>query len=110
MQTDAELGRVVAQGVDLGTAREIGDRPVDRKGRGVVVFCRDREVEAADRAVGLTKTVERLGAGHLVDEVEVDVEEVGSTVGALDDHVVVPHFFGQRSAPQGFSHRPSLHR
>ena len=45
------------------------------------------------------QTVERLRAGHLMHQVQVDVDEVGLARGAFTrtegDDVVVPHFFGQ---------------
>ena len=39
--------------------------------------------------------VERLGAGDLVHEVEVDVEQVGLALGAMDD-VAFPDLLGER--------------
>ena len=41
------------------------------------------------------QALEGLGRGDLVDQVEVDEEEVGLTLGAADD-VLVPDFFRQR--------------
>ena len=74
---DAELGGVLAQHLDLAGRDRVGDRLVD-VGRGdVVVLGGDREVGAADRAAGEAQAVERLRAGDLVDEVEVDVQQVG---------------------------------
>ena len=56
-------------------------------GRGgeVVVGDGQREVRAADFAVRSAEAFEGLGRGHLVDEVAVDVDEVGAIVAALDD-------------------------
>ena len=42
----------------------------------------DGEVGAAHLAPGQAQPLEGLGAGDLVDEVEVDVEQVGGAVGA----------------------------
>ena len=53
------------------------------------------QVRAADRAAGEAQAVERLRAGDLVDEVEVDVEEVGLAL-RRSDHVAVPHLLAQR--------------
>ena len=64
-------------------------------GRDVVVHRRHGEVGAADRAAGQAQAVERLRRRDLVDEVEVDVEEVGLAVGAVDD-VAVPHLLAER--------------
>jgi hypothetical protein len=41
------------------------------------------------------EAVEGLRAGHLVHEVQVDVDEVGLAVLALHDEVVVPDLLGQ---------------
>ena len=46
VEPDAELGAVVAQRLDLGAARRVGDRLVDVERRDVVVLGRDREVRA----------------------------------------------------------------
>ena len=105
VQADAELLAVAPQGLDLGAAGRVGDRPVDGERRGVVVLGRDGEVETPDRTSGLAQPVEGLRAGHLVHQVEVDVEEVRVAVLALHDHVVVPHLLGERPAHDG----PALH-
>ena len=46
------------------------------------------------RAAGQAEAVEGLGGGDLVDEVEVDVEQVGLAVGPVD-HVLVPDLLGE---------------
>ena len=84
VQADAELLRVAAERLDLGAAREVGDRLVDVDRRGVVVLGRDREIGAAHRASLGAEAVEGLRAGDLVHEVQVDVDEVGRAVLALD--------------------------
>ena len=55
----------------------VGDRLVDVGGGDVVVLGGDGEVGPAHGAAGQAQAVEGLRAGHLVDEVEVDVEQVG---------------------------------
>ena len=94
VQAHAEVGAVLPQGLDLGAAHRVGDRlvPVDRG--DVVVLGGQRQVGAADRAVGEAQAVEGLRRGHLVEEVEVDVEQVGLSRGAPDD-VLVPDLLGQ---------------
>ena len=37
----------------------------------------DRQIRSADAAAGEPQPVERLRAGHLVDEVQVDVDQIG---------------------------------
>jgi len=60
-----------------------------------VVFGADGEVDAAHGSPGLTQTVEGLGTGDFVNEVEVDVDEVGLTVFTFFDQVISPDLFGQ---------------
>ena len=57
------------------TGSAIGAEDVER--RDVVVLGRHREVGTADRPAGGAEAVERLRAGDLVHEVQVDVEQVG---------------------------------
>ena len=76
VQPDAELGGVLAQRLDLGARHRVGDRLVPVERRDVVVLGGQGQVRAADRAAGQAQAVEGLRAGHLVDEVEVDEEEV----------------------------------
>src|SRR5690606_39517958 len=63
----------------------------------VVVLGRDGEVRAADLAAREPQALERLRAGDLVHEVEVDVEEVGRPVGASSHQVRVPDLLRQRA-------------
>ena len=74
---DAELLGVLAQHLDLAGRDRVGDRLVDVGGRHVVVLGGDGEVGPADRPTGEAQAVERLRAGDLVHEVQVDVEQVG---------------------------------
>ena len=52
-------------------------------GRDVVVLGGQRQVGTAYGAAGEPQALEGLRRGHLVDQVEVDVEEVGLALGAL---------------------------
>ena len=97
VQAYAELLGVPAQGLDLGPRDRVGDRLVPVERGDVVVLGGQGEVGAAYGAPVEPQTVERLGRGHLVDQVQVDEEEVGLTLGAADD-VLVPDFFRQRPA------------
>ena len=104
VQADAELGTVATQRLDLGAGGGIRDREqvaapeAERRvvvpGRGVVVLRRDRQVGTADPAPGQAQPVERLRAGHLVQQVQVDEEQVRLAVGGAD-HVCVPDLLGQ---------------
>ena len=81
---------------DTGSA--IGASDVERG--DVVVLGGDGEVGPAHRAAGEAEPVERLRAGDLVHEVEVDVEQVGLLPLTLADQVLVPHLLGQRAYPR----------
>ena len=95
VQPDAEFGAVAPQRLDLGARDRVGDRLVDVDRRHVVVLGGDREVGSAHRAAGQPQSVEGLRAGDLVDEVQIDVDQIGFTRGALagagDHHVVGPN-------------------
>ena len=97
VQANAKLLGVGAQGLDLNAARVVGNALVDVERGGVVVFGGNGEVGATHRATGLSQAVERLGAGDLVHEVQVDVNQVGHAVGAVDNEVVVPDLLGERA-------------
>src|ERR1035441_5308984 len=113
IQPDAELRAVLAQRLDLGARDRVGERAVraiegdwgggwdtgagDPGGRHVVVLGGDGQVGTAYLAVGRAQPVERLRAGHLVQEVEVDIEEVGLARRATH-HVGVPDLLGERTA------------
>ncbi len=64
-------------------------------GRHVVVLGGQRQIGPADRAAGLPQALERLRAGHLVHQVQVDVQQVGLTLRGVHD-VCVPDLFGER--------------
>jgi len=76
VQPDPELRAVVAQGLDLGAAGEVGNGLVDVQRGGVVVLCGDRQVRPAQRAAGEPQAFECLRGRDFVDQVEVDVEKV----------------------------------
>jgi hypothetical protein len=103
-QPDTELGGVLPQRLDLRPADRVGDGREDVEGRDVVVLGRHREVGAADRAAGGPETVEGLRAGHLVHQVQIDVEQVGLTRGAAH-HVGLVDLLRQ-----GLRHGSSSHR
>ncbi len=89
VQPDTEVGGVLAQRLQLDPGDRVRDGLVDVEGRGVVVLGGDGQVEPAHLATALAQPVEGLRAGHLVQQVQIDEEEVGLALGAPDD-VVVP--------------------
>ncbi len=75
----------------------VGDAVRAVGGRHVVVADREVGGDAPDLAPGLLEAVEGLRAGHLVDEVAVDVEQRGAVVLGADD-VLVPELVVEGSA------------
>ena len=75
----AELLAVALERLDLHARELVADLGRDRRavGRHVVVGGRERAVGPADGAAGEPQAVERLRAGDLVDEVQVDVDQAG---------------------------------
>ena len=82
-----------------------GHRQVARPGRHVVVEGGDGEVGAAHGAAGEPQPLEGLRRRHLVDQVEVDVEQVAAAVEGFDD-MRVPEFVEQRAWCHETSLRP----
>ena len=92
---DAELGGVDAQRVDLLGRDLVRDRLVDVLGRDVVVLGGEVSRGAAPCAAS-AQAVERLRAGDLVHEVEVDVD-AGRVRRAPDgDQVALPQLWRAR--------------
>ena len=56
----------------------------------------DGEVGPTHAAVGHAQPVERLRGGHLVHQVQVDVEQVGLAVSAFGHQMAVPDLLAQR--------------
>src|ERR1700691_3528991 len=89
---DAELRTVLVESLELAPRDRVFDRGREG-GRGdIVVGRRQREVGAANAATVQAQAVKGLGTGHLVDEVEVDIEECRLALRS-DDDVVLPYFF-----------------
>ena len=97
VQANTKLFCVVTQGLNLDTAGLVSDGLINGQRRCVVVLSGNREVQAADGTSGLAQTIKSLRTGYFVNEVEVDVDEIGGAVFAFDDQVVVPHFFRKSS-------------
>ncbi len=99
---DAELGSVTAQRLDLLGRHLVGDRLVDVGRRNVVVLGGDRQLGTPDAPASQTQPLEGLRAGDLVDEVEIDVQQIGITWcrrGA--DDVAVPDLGGKGCGGHG---------
>ena len=89
---DLELLAVLFQRLDLDPRQLVGDHPRDGGAVGghVVVGGRERLVGPAHAPALEPQAVEGLRRGHLVDEVEVDVDQ------AVGDLVAVPDLVEQR--------------
>ena len=61
-----------------------------------MVLGRDGQIGSPDPAAAQSEAVECLGAGHLVDEVKVDVEQIG-LAGCGVHHVAIPNLLGEGS-------------
>ena len=75
VHADAELAAVRPQGVDLLLGDRIGDRQAAIGRRHVVVGRGHGQLGPADLAAGQPQALERLGAGHFVDQVQIDVQD-----------------------------------
>jgi len=110
----AEFGRVALQRGKLLRALGVGDRNSlacgiePRGGRQIVVWHREGQVGAADRAPGHAQRLEGLRAGHLVNQVAVDIQDAGAVFTALH-FVGVPDLFveGAGSAGHGGGAKPA---
>jgi len=98
VQADAELGAVGPQGLDLLPARRVRDRQVDVQRRGVVVLGGDREVGPPHPPAGEAESLECLRARHLVDEVQVDVQQIRLPAGSAAHDMLLPHLLRQCAA------------
>ena len=94
VQPDTELLAIVCQHLHLLRGDRVAHGQADVGGRHVVVHRGDRQVGAAHGAAGHPEPVERLGRRDLVHQVQVDVQEVGLAVGAVDD-VALPDLLRQ---------------
>ena len=74
----------------------VGERQVEPDGRDVVVGGGHGEVGPAHAAARHPEAFEGLRGGDLVDQVEVDIEQVGLVTLAVVDDVPVPQLLGQR--------------
>jgi hypothetical protein len=90
VEGDTELGGVGPHDLDLTGADGIGDRLVDVLGGDVVILGGHCQLGPSNLTARQSEPVEGLGRGDLVDQVEVDIEQVGFTTLALMDEVALP--------------------
>ncbi len=94
---DAEAVAVGVERVDLQPRDRVGDALRAIGGRHVVVAHRQVGADAPDLATCLVQALERLRAGHFMDQVAVDVQQRRAVVLGVDD-VLVPDLVVKRAA------------
>ncbi len=104
MQCDPKFRRVDFQLLDLRGSHRVCDRNIRRRRRDGVVHRRERPVGAADLESALAQAREGLRRRHLVDEVQVNVED-GWGIGLFRDNVRIPDFL-----EESFWHKILLNR
>jgi hypothetical protein len=80
MKADAEFLAIVTKRIHLETRDGILDRLIDIEGRDVVILCCDGQIRASYLATSEAKAIEGLRAGHLMNEMEVDIEQIWFTL------------------------------
>ena len=99
---DAERRRIAFERGQLLRAFAIGNGDAlargiaSRGGRQIVIGHRQRQIGAAHRAPGQTQRLERLRAGHFMDQVPVDIDQAGAVIAAFNN-VGVPDLLVQRA-------------
>ena len=94
-ELQGELGAVAFQRLDLPARHRICDACFTRLGRHVVVGGGEHRAGAPGLQLIQAQAVESLRAGHLVDEVKVDVQQRLAVVG-IEHGMACPEFFEKR--------------
>ena len=97
VQTDTKFLRIFAQSIDLRAAGDICDRQINVHCGGVVIFGCDREIGATHLASSHAQTIKCLRAGHFMNQMQVDVEQVRGAIFPMYNYVISPDLLGQRS-------------
>ena len=92
VQGDAKLQAILLQLHDLSRIHFIDQREVERARRRAVIHGRQRPVRPAYGNAAPPQAFKGLGRGHLMDQVQIDVEH-RRTIRVLGDDVRVPDFF-----------------
>ncbi len=93
-QRHAEIPAVLLQGLDLDPGLVV-DIVTPGVGRDVVIDHCESRLRAANLAPGHAQPLEGLRAGHLVDEMAVDIDQAGSVFLPVDD-MGVPYLVEER--------------
>jgi hypothetical protein len=108
VEGDLVLLAALGQLRDQVLRQRVEDADLRVVGRDDVVDGRDGAVGPADLEAAVPEPLERLGRGHLVDQVQVDVED-GRAVGLRDDDVLVPDLLEERLGHRGDTLSKSSH-
>jgi hypothetical protein len=103
VNTDAELAAVVAQGVDLLLGDRVGNRQPAIGGRHVVVRRGHGQFRPPHTPARKPQALEGLGAGHLVHQVQVDIQD-RLLAGLGVYHMGIPDLVEQRAGGGGGCH------
>src|SRR5215210_2206925 len=95
VELDAELLAVLPQGLHLLCRDFVFDGHPELRRRDVVVHRRQSQVGTAHAPAGEPEALESLRARHLVNQVQIHVQQVGFSLGA-PYHVLVPDLLYQR--------------
>ena len=93
IERDSELAAVRPQSLHLAARERIADVELVFGG-DIVVQRGERQVGPTDSPAGQAETIERLGAGHLMNEVAIDVKQ--RRLGGRGHHMAIPYLLKQR--------------
>ena len=106
VEPDAKLLAVVAERVDLLLGDRVEDRQRPIRGRNVMVGRGHGPLGPAHFATGQSQTFESLGAGDLVNQMEIDIQNRRLPCLGSDD-VGVPNFVEHRARGSGSHQSPA---
>src|SRR6476469_2749563 len=104
MEPDTELGAILREHRYLLRRDRVRDWQIDVDGRHIVIRSPDGEVRATNGPARHAQAVERLGRCHLMDQMQVDVEQVGFAKRGSND-MLLPDLVGQ--CPRVIGHQYS---
>ncbi len=93
MERDSELAAIGPQGLDLPARQRIANVELVLGGN-IVIHRGHCQLGPAHPPAGQAEAVKRLGTGHLVNQVAIDVKQCG--LGCRGDHVAIPYLLKQR--------------
>ena len=108
MQTNTKFFRVGPQSFNLYPTSRLSDGLIDVDRGCVVILGGDCQIRPTDAATSDAEPIKRLGAGHFVHQVKIDINQIGFTILTLRDKVICPDFFRQ-STRRGCAHLGLLH-